>query len=572
MKPILFRRKLVKGATLTGAIMKNLIVALFFILVALPSNSQDIIQRNTLTALHRGVYELTFNTSSTGGDPYYEVELHVTFITPDGGKVQVDGFFDGVTLFKARAYCNQLGSWKWYSTSNDPAMNGISGEFQVIPSNLKGKLVIHPDDPYQFAYDNGDWFLHIGETGYRYVVASEPYWQEYIDQANEMGATKIRTWFAMERSRVGHLFMENQRTPALYYWKEIERRIIYALENYPHIILQLIPYAEDAILVNRYSEGDPASMLVPRYAQARWSSFPNVQWTIANDLIIVKDDEQEITGPNIHRKARYNTVNKIGIDMSAREPWGTLITTHQQRYQGNDFYNEPWMDITTIEDLDQVHGNKILEYRAKKEQPVILDEDRYEHWFRNPPLHPRYFFRRLMWGALLSGGHATYGGLRTFEAYGGDRMGAQIENYLPYNGLESGVWGYFDANRKGVLQQGAHDFRHIHTFFQSSGITLTGMVPDDGLVGNDPLRYKCIRNDNTHIIYLANPSGDRPENDYATLTIPEVTLRLDRGDYHIRWFDPRSGNWVNGGIMKGGSLTLKAPAQEDWILLIRKTG
>jgi hypothetical protein len=565
MKPILFRRKFVKGAALTGAVMKNLIVALFFILVAVPSKSQDVIERNSANALHRGVYELTFNTSSAGRDPYYEVKLYVTFVTPDGGHVQTEGFFDGGTLFKGRAYCNQVGPWKWFSTSNDPAMNGISGEFQVIPSNLKGKLVIHPDDPYQFAYDNGDWFLHIGDTGYRYVVASEPYWQKYIDQASEMGVTKIRTWFAMGRNRVGHLFMEDQKTIALYYWKEIERRIIYSLENYPHIILQLIPYAEDAILVNRYSEGDPASLMVPRYAQARWSSFPNVQWTISNDLIIIKDDEQTLTG----RQARFNAINRIGKDMSEREPWGTLITNHQSRFQGNDFYNEQWMDITSIHDLDHVHGNKILEYREKKGQPVVLDEDRYEHW--RPPVHRRYFFRRLMWGTLLSGGHATYGGLRTYEAYGGDRMGAQIGDYLPDDGEETGVWGYFDANRKGILQQGAHDFRHIHTFFQSSGITLTGMIPEDGLAGNDPLRYKCIQNDDTHIIYLANPSGDEPQNDYAALTVPEATLQLAKGDYHIQWFDPRSGNWVNGGIIKGGSHTLKAPGQEDWVLLVRKT-
>jgi len=59
-------------------------------------------------------------------------------------------------------------------------------------------------------------------------------------------------------------------------------------------------------------------------------------------------------------------------------------------------------------------------------------------------------------------------------------------------------------------------------------------VADDGFVGNDPMRYKCLKN------------------------------------YHIRWFDPRSGVWVNGGMIKGGSHTLEAPAQQDWVLLIRK--
>jgi hypothetical protein len=41
-------------------------------------------------------------------------------------------------------------------------------------------------------YDNGEWFLHIGDTGYRYVVDTEPEWQRYLDQAvTVMAATKV---------------------------------------------------------------------------------------------------------------------------------------------------------------------------------------------------------------------------------------------------------------------------------------------------------------------------------------------------------------------------------------------
>ena len=46
---------------------------------------------------------------------------------------------------------------------------------QGINLDLPGKLRKHPDDPFQFARDDGSWFLHLGDTGYRYVVASEQY-------------------------------------------------------------------------------------------------------------------------------------------------------------------------------------------------------------------------------------------------------------------------------------------------------------------------------------------------------------------------------------------------------------
>lgn len=119
---------------------------------------------------------------------------------------------------------------------------------------------------------------------------------------------------------------------------------------------------------------------------------------------------------------------------------------------------------------------------------MVHDEDRYELY--RAPVDPRYYFRRLMWASLLSGGHATYGGLKTYE---------------PFDGKLQGVQGYFDARERGLLAGGADDFVHIHTFFRDSGLTLVGYQPDDACVGNDPLRVKCIRNGSNYIVYHANP-------------------------------------------------------------------
>jgi len=128
-----------------------------------------------------------------------------------------------------------VGTWKWRSASNHPGLNGHSGSFEVKPSNLPGKLRKHPTDPRQFAYDNGEWFLHIGDTAYRYVAASEPLWQQYIDEAAQVGFTKIRTWFSSDRHDISALFTRDRQGLNLGYWDEIERRLIYALEKYPYI-------------------------------------------------------------------------------------------------------------------------------------------------------------------------------------------------------------------------------------------------------------------------------------------------------------------------------------------------
>ena len=495
---------------------------------------------------HRGFSEVSLETGGKSVNPYTDVIFEVVFERPDGSKVVAGGFYDGEEIFKARAYCDMIGRWRWRSSSNIEDLDKKSGAFEVKPSSLKGKLRLHKKDRRQFAYDNGEWFLHIGDTGYRYVTQTEPKWREYIDQAAKMGATKIRTWFCQGRSDVQVLFSNERKELNLAYWQEIDRRLRYAFERHPHIIFELIPYGEDTAELHRYDRNDEGAKLIARYAQARFSALPNIYWCISNDREIVTGGK--LTG----RKVLRETIDKIGKDMAAREPWGTLITNHQSRWKGYDFVDVAWSDIITLEDLDQVEGKIFKEYYGKRAVPMVLDEDRYEHW-RNPK-HDRYFFRRLMWASLLSGGHATYGGLKTYE---------------PYDGNTTGVQGYFDAIAADKLERGADDFVHIHEFFKDSDLTLVNMKPDDAIVGNEPGRFKCIRDDKAYIVYLANPDSSKPGEANVSPGITNVVIRLPEKTFTVRWFNPGSGRWTDGKSVSGGKQRLTAPAGGDWILLLR---
>lgn len=494
-------------------------------------------------APHRGVFELALTASPGFGNPYDDVEVQVTLTRPGGDTVTVDGFFDGETTWKARAYCDTLGEWRWKSSSNNAGLHGKSGRFKVVASPLPGKLRLHPDDRRQFAYDNGEWFLHIGDTGYRYVVNTEPKWQAYIDQAAQMGVNKVRTWTCRSRSGVEALFADSRRSLDLPYWREMERRLLYALERHPHVIFELIPFGEDTPELLRYAAGDAASRRMARYAQARFSALPNVYWCVVNDRIF-KDAKLP------------RAINQIAHDMDAREPWGTLLTCHQTRFSGYAFVDQPWSDMVLLQDMDQVAGAILLEYREKTNTPVINAEDRYEN--HRPPGHPRYFFRRLMWGSLLSGGSATYGGGATYEAF-------------KKNPKVCGVQGYYDLCASGALKRGGDDFNRIHAFFKDYRLTLVGMTPADELAGGDPLRYKCIRGFSAVIVYLANPTGKAPETDDESPATPRVALTVPAGTWHVLWFDPQEGGQGAraGKPVSEGAVTLTAPGAGDWILLLR---
>jgi inosine-uridine nucleoside N-ribohydrolase len=503
------------------------------------------------TAPHYGVWQTELALDEPCGNPFFDVEVDFVFTLPDGSEVEAEGFYRGGNKWAGRAYCLQSGHWKWRSVANRPALDGRSGSFEVTASDLPGKLRQHPLDPRQFAYDNGRWFLHIGDTGYRYVTDTEPLWQQYIDEAAQVGFNKIRTWFCRGRHDVGALFTEDREGLDLVYWEEVERRLVYALENYPNIQFQLIPYGEDWPELRRYGEGDRAALLVARYAQARFSAFPNVQWCISNDSHISPSP-----GP---RNAAPATIDRIGLDMRSREPWGTLLTNHQQRFQGYSFVDADWSDITTLEDRDQMAGAIILQYRELANGPVVLDEDRYGIYIS--PRHDRYFFRRLMWASLLSGGHATYGGLNTFEPFAGtDKL--------------QGVQGYLTAVRDGRLDDGAADFKHIPRFFAEADLTLAGLQPNDAMAGNDGHSTKVIAGEKTIIAYLQNPDSRVPEFADVAETPAACRMHLSAGEWKIRWFDPRTGQWHDNPerreISGGYTRDFKSPFPGDAVLLLTR--
>lgn len=503
----------------------------------------------TPTAPLRGVWESELSPTAPGGNPFLDVELHFIFTRPDGREIRAEGFYRGGNKWTGRAYCAQTGKWKWRTEANLAALAGQHGGFEVMPSSLPGKLRQHPRDSRQFAYDNGEWFLHLGDTGYRYVVDTEPLWQQYIDEAAAVGFNKIRVWFCRGRSDISAVFSPDRQGLDLAYWDEAERRLIYALEKYPHIQFQLIIYGEDLAELRRYGEGDRAALLVARYAQARFSAFPNVQWCLSNDTIISPAPGK--------RHAAPATIDRIGQDLRKREAWDTLLSNHQARFTGNSFANAPWSDIITLEDRDQVAGALILQYRALGRDPVVLDEDRYGNYIS--PKHDRFFFRRLMWASLLSGGHATYGGINTYEPFAGPD---QIK----------GVQGYLTAVREGRLDDGAADFRHIRSFFAEADLTLVGLQPNDAMAGGDAHSVKVIAGDKVIIAYLQNADSRVPESANVSETPANCRLHLPAGGWRVRWFDPRSGQWhANPGpetVSGGATPNFKSPFPGDAVMLL----
>ncbi len=497
-------------------------------------------------------YEITL-CINTIVDPYAsDFHFEVYWTRPDKTVVQAPGFYDGGDIFRARAYTNQAGRWQWRSVASVSSLNNATGSFFVAASNLPGKLQKHSQDPFQFQYENGDWFLHIADTAYRFVNMDEKNWKQYLDQANEVGFSKIRTWFNSGRYDVQALFDSQRKKLNLEYWQEIDRRLRYALKTYPRLQFQLIPYGEDTEEIRKYAN-NKMSRRIASYAQARFSAYANVQWCISNDREIVEH------GPLSGRQILASTIEKIGNDMAAQEPWESLITNHQARYEGYSFVDSNWSDIITLEDLDQVGGDLLRTYRSKSSNDaVVLEEDRYEYY--KGAKHPGYFFRRLFWSGLFAGGHVTYGGLASYEA---GEAGNDIK----------GVQGYLDAKKGSFPLRGADQFQYIHKFFSDSKRTLVGFYPQQSWVKEGSKKLAVMTNGSDILIYIANPASEDIENSPAS-SQPfsfELTLPDEGIEFSLLWFNPRNGEWLaDESLPRSSRAIITTPVGGDWVASIQR--
>jgi hypothetical protein len=140
----------------------------------------------------------------------------------------------------------------------------------------------------------------------------------------------------------------------------------------------VIPYAEDVEMLQKAAEWalssgrlmlDDVSVssesrrwaaFVAEYAQARFSAFANVHWCVVNDVFMPVE------------------VRAVAKAMRAREPWGTLLTSHQRRGTGFTFTPDSpyggWSDIVTLQTEDALCGSEVAEYRAVQRSPVVVEE------------------------------------------------------------------------------------------------------------------------------------------------------------------------------------------------------
>ncbi len=503
--------------------------------------------RGEETARAFGVHEIVLTGNGSVASPF-ETELVVTFQAPTrADPVPVTAFYDGGDTWRARVYVRTCGVWRWRSACRtDTGLDAKSGEFLAVPSRLPGRLVLDPNHPRHWTTDGGGRLLLLGDTAY-YLFGGKDFrgdpipeerFEKFVRDSVERGVSAVRAnalgsirdpkwetiWADAARMRLN---LESfQRT---------DRRLRWMLENVPALYVQFILFPEPN---NGYGKDEtfwkelpPASRdLLLRNVVARFSAWPQIFWLIANDVF---------HGPGFPNNDAW--VREAGRYLMERDRWGHPVSTGRNRRQPFPFPGEAWVGYIHLEDVDQLAADKMELYRDRA-MPVILAEDRYETYI--PPDAPRYYFRRLAWAWLLSGGSFMYGG-----------RWAAVHAYS-----ETGSLPYADPQKNERTEKplvGLDSFAAIRKFFESRRIDLALFAPDDAMAGGTGAdRPKVARRAfEEFIVYHPNAKGEGAKATVDKGRTARVALDLSpaQGAFAVEWCRAEDGATYDGGRVEGGA-------------------
>jgi hypothetical protein len=317
---------------------------------------------------------------------------------------------------------------------------------------------------------------------------------------------------------------------------------------------------------------------------ARWAAFPNVFWSVSNDLgdTLTPDPWH---GNNVYPN-NVALANEIGCywmggsgctPQTGNDPWRTSrpMSMGHLRFLVDSSIDKPWHTyITSYTNADisaqEMDGTMYLPLAwnrsyAVTPKPVYNTEDMYEaedagtgQTNHKVVKYANYFFRKLFWSYLLSGGGATYGSDTTWsmehEYDGGTYyIPPPLQVITSLVGLDS--IGAIDP----ILHQARID---LARFIPSDDLILQAISPP---AWAEVERAQVASHLQEILAYI--PSTD--PSDVNTSTVGPIDRRMAREitsatriitvdmddygnpSYRVTWYEPATGAVLNTGTIPG---------------------
>jgi len=438
-------------------------------------------------------HEIQFRSDKTYDNPVYDVrDFSITFRSPSGRNLTVNGFWDGGTDWKVRFCPDETGIWKWTTTCSDLNNKGLhnqNGSFNCIVNNSTEEIysrgsIIHPKGLYYLTYSDGKPFFWLACTAWNGALKSTAgEWDLYLShrKKNNYNVIQLVTtqWRGCDMSAEGLVAFEGSGYIRINpeFFKRMDARIDrvnhYGLIASP-VILWALPRAAGRDLSPGYYLPIDEAVILAKYIVARYQGN-HVIWTLGGDGQYY--GELEDRWKEIGRRV-FNSISHAPV----------TLHPHGSSYIGEEFGGEGWYDIMGYQSSHN-NGEKVvnwinkgpmaLNWDKKRPLPYINMEPNYEeinfkitakdvrnasYWsiFATPPAGVTYGANGIWpWLAegekILNHGNATgvTGWRKSIDFPGSIQIG-----YLYGFITRFEWWNLFPANELLIKQPGDSVFNH----------------------------------------------------------------------------------------------------------------
>lgn len=335
------------------------------------------------------LYELAIPGPSSG-NPFMEQTVSAVFTGPSE-TVPVRGFYDGDGVYRIRFMPSAEGVYSFRVTASFPVPQPES-TFTVTPAGEGNHGPVHVRNTFHFAYEDGTAYYPVGTTCYVWELQGDDLIRQTLESLKTSGFNKIRFCIFPKH------YLYNLHDPRSFPYEgtPVDCRLLnennfndynggapgnswdftrFNPEHFRHIetcILQLqeLGIEADLILMHPYDRWGFSCMtqeqndLYWHYLTARFSSYRNVWWSLANEYDLMSSMKE-------------SDWERLAGILCAEDPYGHPRSIHNciPFYD----YTRPWITHCCIQRQDLYRTAEYTdEWRTRFGKPVVLDEIAYE--------------------------------------------------------------------------------------------------------------------------------------------------------------------------------------------------
>lgn len=474
-------------------------------------------------------FEAGWKNPSWEGNPF-DLEFTGKFTSPSGRELEQIGFYAGEDTWEIYFMPDETGVWRFQTRSPDPELDGHTGSFRCVESDLPG--VLQPAGSRWELSDSGADYPVIWAPprknrwwAFRSLRPEDPLIRRQLDFAqNTVGARLLsigdlalapRDWAKdLPQSACPYVVGKEGERFYLPFWERLNAKLDEARERGMGIYIMF--FTDDALKPDTLGirPRSKAEKRLFRYAVARLSCYPILLWDSGIDISEYRSNEW------IDWYARW---------FNEHDPWRHPVGSRSAGGSGGKhpetgtYYSYGKSTIPS--------RNELLQLLDRKEPTAFTD-----HWrpFINRGNWTHEKIRKVVWCCALSGGPA------------------------PFPDYSQGFSG--DASREEVVR-GAHYVGYATRFLREQlRRPYAELLPHDELIEEGRNAILAASPGREYVLY--DESGGK------------VTLDLPAGPTRFKtvWHNPRTGRTIEAKTVNAdGKTSFTSPSTgQDWVLHLYK--